>query len=402
MLKVSELAPRNRGSRVRAALVVASALALGGCAAMSASGPTTGQIEKFSKDASSYGIRVIDVTEVVARRVSEAGRPKLFSDTLGDAMPVGAQLAPGDQLDITVWEAPPASLFGATGLETRSTGGLNQASKVTALPEQMIDSTGRINVPFAGSVQAAGRTPREIEADITNRLRYKAHLPQVQVRLIRNATADVTVVGEVAQSLRMPLSPKGERLLDALAAAGGLRQPLGKTSVQVTRGNVVQVLPMDTVVRDPRQNIVLKSGDVVTALFQPYSFTVLGAAVRNEEVNFEAQGITLSQALGRVGGLQDSRANARGIFIFRLENPQAVDATALAAGPLTPEGKVPVIYRINLKDPATFFIAQSFPIRDDDVLYISNAPLADFQKFVGIVSSLVFPVLSVENSLNNN
>ena len=37
-------------------------------------------------------------------------------------------------------------------------------------------------------------------------------------------------------------------------------------------------------VRDPRQNIILRSDDVVTALYQPYSFTVMGATGKNDEV----------------------------------------------------------------------------------------------------------------------
>lgn len=380
----------------------ASALLLGGCGTMSAAGPTSKRIERLDAQGTASAVRIVDVDATVARRVVASGQTRLFSEVLGDAVPAGSILGPGDALDISIWEAPPATLFGATGMETRSSGGNNLAARLTGLPEQTISETGYVTVPFAGAILAAGRTPQQVAAEIVSRLRRKAHMPQVQVRLAQNATKNVTVVGEVSNSLRMPLTAKGERLLDALAAAGGLRQPLGKTSVQVTRGDIVLQLPMDAVVRDPRQNIMLKSGDVVTALYQPFSFTVLGAAGRNDELNFEAQGITLAQALGRVGGLQDARANPRGVFIFRFEDPAALTQEALAGAQLTPEGKVPVIYRIDMRDPATLFVAQSFPVRNKDVLYVSNAPLADFQKFVNIVSSLVFPFISLQNTFNQN
>jgi polysaccharide export outer membrane protein len=95
--------------------------------------------------------------------------------------------------------------------------------------------------------------------------------------------------------------------------------------------------------------------------------------------------------------LQDSRADAQGVFIFRFEPAGTLDGQAKAAA-TTPDGKAAVIYRINLKDPATFFVAQSFPIQNKDVLYVSNAPAAELQKFLNIVGSVVYPVISVENA----
>jgi len=206
-------------------------------------------------------------------------------------------------------------------------------------------------------------------------------------------------VGEVAKNLRMPLTAKRERLLDALAAAGGARQPVGKTTIQVTRDNLVETLPLTTIITDPRQNITLEGNDVVTALYQPYSFTALGAIGRNSEIDFEGTGLTLAQALGRIGGLDDNRANAQGVFIFRLEDKAALGLSTDSNVRTTPDGKVPVIFRVNLRDPETFFLAQAFPIRNKDVLYVSNAPLADFQKFVNIVGSLVYPIVMVQNTV---
>ena len=65
----------------------------------------------------------------------------------------------------------------------------------------------------------------------------------------------------------------------------------------------------------------------------------------------------------------------------------------------TPDGLIPVIYRIDLKNPATFFVAQGFPIRNKDVLYVSSAPITDLQRFVGIVSSMAFTVIGLGNQI---
>jgi polysaccharide export outer membrane protein len=44
-------------------------------------------------------------------------------------------------------------------------------------------------------------------------------------------------------------------------------------------------------------------------------------------------------------------------------------------------------------------VAQSFPIRDKDVLYISRAPLTDLQRFVGIVASMAFPLINITRAV---
>ena len=357
------------------------------------SGPSTEQIEQAPTVNNASGIQIVDVNDAVARKLLASQKLSLFSEMFTSSAQPGYVIGAGDVVEVSVWEAPPAALFGSGAIDPRSG---PSTTRVTALPEQMVNSDGRINVPFAGQITAAGRNPQQIEADIVQRLKGKANQPQVLVRVIRNNTANVTVVGEVTSSTRMPLTARGERLLDALAAAGGTRQPVNKMTLQLTRGNQVQALPLDTIIRDPKQNIVLLPGDVVTSLFQPLSFTVLGATGKNEELNFEAQGISLAQALARAGGLQDARADAQGVFIFRLESPAAMELNGKTV-PTTPEGKIPVIYRVNLKDPATFFVAQGFPVQNKDVLYVSNAPAAELQKFLNIVVSAVYPVVNLVN-----
>ena len=197
---------------------------------------------------------------------------------------------------------------------------------------------------------------------------------------------------EVSIGESPPASLFGTNTVDPRNGSSTSRQPVGKITVQLTRGNTVQSLPLDTIIQDPAQNIVLQAGDVVTALNKPLSFIILGATGRNEELDFEAQGITLAQALARAGGLQDQRADVRGVFIFRFEDPVAL---GLVPGPqlqTTPDGKVPVIYQVNLKDPGAFFVAQGFPIRNKDVMYVSNAPAAELQKFLNIIGSVVAPI----------
>ncbi|MGF6876464.1 polysaccharide biosynthesis/export family protein [Paraburkholderia sp. MM5477-R1] len=371
------------------------AAVLTACSSIPTSGPSQKEVVRTPATATAtpgeLGVQVVDVSDDVARRLFAERRAGDFSKTLGDQPVTQQPLGAGDVVEVSIWEAPPAMLFGASPTDARSGGPSN--ARVTVLPDQEIDGSGNINVPFAGRIKAAGRTLDEVGHAISERLNGKANQPQTLVRLVQNSTSYVTIVGDVASSKRMPLTASGERLLDALASAGGVRQPVDKMTLQVTRGGQVQALPLETVIRDPRQNVPLHAGDVVTALYQPYSFTALGATGKNDEVNFEAQGITLAQALARVGGLNDSRSDAKGVFIFRFEDPAALNWPQQPARTAA-NGKVPVVYRIDLKDPRSFFALQTFMMDNKDVLYISNAPLAEMQKFLNVVFSVVYPVMS--------
>lgn len=368
--------------------VLPLAVSLTGCttfpASLPSSGPGVSQV--VEQDKIDSPIPVVELNDVVARRVLAAQRADSFAESLSAKAQPAYVVGAGDVLEVSVWEAPPAVLFGVAVIDPRA--GLTM-SRQTTLPEQIVNADGVINVPFAGTVPVTGKTPLQIEADLVQRLKGKANQPQVLVRVIRNATSNITVVGEVVASMRMPLTAKGERLLDAVAAAGGVRQPVGKITLQLSRGGKVMAMPLDGVIQDPKQNVYLQAGDVVTALHQPLSFTALGATGKNEEVFFEAQGITLAQAIARAGGLQDQRASAQGVFIFRFEEPLALGDSSQKMQ-MTPDGKVPVIYRVDLKDPHSFFVAQGFPIRNKDVMYVANAPAAELQKFLNILTSVVF------------
>ena len=376
------------------AFLAASLAVLPGCAfRLSNVGPSTEVLDSAAgtttPDASV--IQVVPVDEIVARKLLAQRTQRLFSEALGSNSAAATVMGPGDSIEINIWEAPPATLF-TSGLSSDLRGSTS-GSRVVTLPEQVIDRDGFVNVPFAGKIAASGQTVTNLELEIVRRLKGKANQPEVLVRRVRNASATVTVVGEVTNSVKLPLSPSGERLLDAIAAAGGVRQPVNKMTIQITRGTNFYALPLQTVIRDPRQNVPLQAGDVVTAIFQSLSFTALGSTNKNEEINFEAQGISLAQALARSGGLNDNRSDARGVFIFRFEPAAALEWPHQPVA-TTPEGLVPVIYNFDLRNPNSFFVMQSFAINDKDVLFVSNAPQAELQKFLNLILSVAYPVLT--------
>ena len=367
-------------------VLAAFSIVFGGCAYIPTSGPS---VKEINASAGTGAIQVVDVDASVVQQLVTHRKQKLFSESLTSAIQSSYRVGAGDVIEVSIWEAPPATLFSNSAVDPRT----QSSARAVTLNDLLVDGEGTIRIPFAGRVQAAGQTLGAIEAQIVKRLTGKANQPEVLVRLVKNASLNVTVVGEVNTSVRFPLSPSGEKLLDAIAAAGGVRQSVNKITIQLTRGKDVFAMPLDSIIRDPRQNVPLIRGDVITALYQTNSFTALGATGKNEEVPFEAQGISLAQALGRSGGLQDSRSDARGVFIFRFEPKPALK---WATEPVTTaDDLVPVVYRIDLKNPNSFFVMQGFAINNKDLLYVSNAPAAELQKFLNVVFSVAYPLLNV-------
>lgn len=359
------------------------------------SGPSRSQV-MGNPSATSNGtepkIEIIDVTPLTAKNVLKAQKQNQFSEVFQTVRPNQNLVGPGDVLEINIWEADPPILFGSStnasiAIQNSST------SKATTLPPQVVSLDGAINVPFVGYIKVAGKNIEAIGNQISQALRGKANFPQVLVRLTNNATSNITVVGNVNNSMLIPISPKQEKLLDAIAMAGGVKDPINKVTIQLARNGEAFTMPLEAIIKSPKDNIPLAPGDVITSYFQPFSFTALGATSQNQEVTFEAQGISLVQALARVGGVQDTRADSKGVFIFRFEDPAAISVKQTATAVLV-NGKIPVIYRVDLSDGGVFLTAQNFPIKDKDVLYVSNASSVELQKFLNILVSAIYPVVN--------
>ena len=365
------------------------ALLLGGCGAMPNSGASRMQVQRAEHSSSLTGVVVKPVDDTLARKLRDSKHTKPFAEVFGNAKPRGYLIDPGDIIAISIWETPPSMLFGGVAFDPKA-GALS--TNVEELPSQMVMDDGTINMPFAGRIRVAGRSVRAIERDITDRLQGKANNPQVMVRVVGNPTSQVSIIGDVNKSANMPLTPKGERLLDALAAVGGVSQPVTKVSLQLSRAGVTSSMALDSIVNDPKQNIPLQPGDVLTALFQPWTFSVLGATGRNAEIPFEASGISLAQALARSGGLNDNRADPGGVFVFRFEDATLVE---VQSAQLSVNGKLPVVYQVNFDDPGAFLVTQNFPMQDKDVVYVANMPSAELAKFLGMVGMVLTPTLNI-------
>lgn len=372
---------------------------LSACSTLPRTGPSQSMVlESNENRPSQEQINLVDLDNSTVNQLAQQQESQLFSgfaDTQGGANYAGAANV-GDVLEISIWEAPPAVLFGGTfSSEGQGSGHLTQ------LPPQMVNKNGTVNVPFVGNISVAGKKPEAIQAQIEEALKRKANQPQVLVRITNNNSADVTVIRQ-GSAIRMPLSANSERVLDAVAAVGGATENIEDITVQLTRGSQVKTLAYETLIANPEQNITLRAGDVVALLNTPFKFTGLGAVGNNQQLRFSSKGITLAEAIGRMGGLIDERSDPRGVFVFRqvpfgqLSMSQQIEWEAKGYGAGM---EVPTVYRVNLLEPRSMFLMQRFPIQDKDIVYVSNAPLSEFQKFLRMIFSITSPITSTTNTI---
>jgi polysaccharide export outer membrane protein len=148
---------------------------------------------------------------------------------------------------------------------------------------------------------------------------------------------------------------------------------------------------MTRVTSDPKENIYMRAGDVLTLIRDPQTFIAYGATGRNAEIPFDAEGINLSQALAKAGGLLDAQSDPAGVFVFRYE-PEEIARALRPHSPLVQHGySTPMVYRLNLHEANSLFLAQSFQVLNRDLLYVSSAPIADMRKVMEIVGMITGP-----------
>jgi polysaccharide biosynthesis/export protein len=367
-----------------------------GCSALPTAGPTVSDVRGQEVKDNLTRFDLVDIDDNVVATLLALPAESFHVRFKKYGRPPQPKIGVGDSVVVSIWEAAGGGLFGASPTDHVSAG-----SRSVTIPEQAVARDGGISVPFADRVPAAGRLPVEVQKTIEQRLQEKAIEPQVIVTVTKSLSNSVTVAGEVVSGARVPLSLKGDRLLDLIAAAGGARSPVYETFVRLSRDGITATVPMEALVSDPAENIYAYPGDVLTLVRLPQSFTAFGATGSNTQVNFTAERMTLVEALAKAGGLQDQRSDPAGVFLFRFEPPSIVNALGRPQLQTGPDGSSPIVYRLDLSDAKSYFLAQRFAMHDKDIIYVANADLNELQKFFALLNTLAGPIITgivVKNS----
>ena len=329
-----------------------------------------------------------------------AHEPKGLAGAFTDRRPsVNITFGIGDVVSVTIFEASSGGLFIPVEAGARSGNFVN-------LPDQMVDSTGNITIPFAGLIKAAGRTNVQIQNEIVEKIKNRAIEPQVIVALSQQRTSLISVVGSVNTPLRfaVPASGAGDRVLDAITRAGGISGPGYASWVMLERGGRRATVPFENLVMNANNNIYILPGDRIYVYQEQQKFIAFGATgniasttsgLGQTQINFDAWRLNLAEAVAKAGGLADFAADPRSVFLYRLE-PREVAQLLGADMSRFDRPLVPVIFSISFQDPGGYFLATRLQMRNDDIIFMANAPSNDISKILSFVTQVAGTAVGTE------
>ncbi len=366
------LAVRGLAAALRTAVLATLALALAGCT-LPRSGPTAGEIMAAGARADSGLLIVpVDLSVAAAARFVE---PLLLGPGFVGAPLVSAEtFAPGDVVSLTVWENVDVGVLAGVG------------QRVAVLQEIQVDESGMIFVPYAGRLRAAGRRPEELRRAVTEALAAHTPDPQVEVRRAAGDGAAVSVLGGVSEAGVYPIDQATRRLSAMLARAGGVTLLPDVAQVRMQRGSETGVVWLQDLYDDPALDVALRPGDRIIVEEDRRAFTALGAAGRQARLPFTKRDMSLVEALATAGGLDGRSANPTGVFVFRLE---AAEVARRVTGRPDLVGPQRVAYVMDFTRAEGLLSAREFVIRDEDTIYVTEAPIAAWSRIIGLAGATV-------------
>ena len=350
---------------------------------------TDGQWVCGYKKANSQKYVLVNINTAVLKAVSHIGLGSFYPTfSMGRGTPFGLKIGVGDIIAITIFESSQGGLFSGGGDDRR------QRSFVT-LPPQTVDGRGFISVPYAGDIRAAGSTPRSLQKRIEGKLKIRAIEPQVVVSLTQQLAHDVAIFGDAAGNRKLKIKPGGDRILDIIAQAG-LTAPAHEVFISLLRGGRRATIFLPTLIRTPSENIFVRPGDTIYAVRKKQTFIgigALGGVTQTEGITgryeFPAARLSLAEGIAAAGGLLDTRADAKQVFLYRMEERRVLEKLGMKLTQFEPKQRyIPTIYRVNYQEPGILFTANEFPMRHRDIIYVANADSIEFQKFADFVLSV--------------
>lgn len=354
----------------RLMLLLLACTTLQGCG-LPRGGPLLSEIEKSYNQG---GIQLLPVTPSLAtasRDAQHASFPESFLTATETDL---TRLAPGDSVNVILWERDGLQLF------MPDTGGRAD------LGELVLDHEGAIYLPYVGKIPAKGLTIAQLRDAIMRHLHGIVNASAVNVQAGSRSSQMVIAQGDLSKSGAYPLNQATRRLSGLLAQAAPDQRNPEQMAITVQRSGESASVRLADIYRNPAQNIALQPGDVVVAHNVTQYFTVLGAANGQKRLRLSKRNYSVADALGDASGLNDSQANPGAVFLMHTP-----DADSFASG----MEAQPVVYQFDFTRPEQLVLASHFVVHEGDQIYISDAPFTQVQKVLSAFSSTLGSVRSV-------
>lgn len=359
-----------------------------GCTVIPGSGlPTRNKAVVYEHDESKQDtvldsrINIYPITPGLIERMQEPRRGALSNPALEQRKSAYRyRVGSGDVLNVMVWHHPDLNTPAPSGTLTES----KQVSNGV-----WVDEAGYLAYPLAGKIYARGKTLPELQNIITGRLKRYIKNPQVSLTVTEFRSQRVSVSGAVGKPGQFPITNVPLTLVDVIDQAGGAAENADTNNIRWTKDGVERTISLQDIRQhgDLSQNLLLSGGDIVYVPTTDNSKVhVMGEVGKQASLRMGNYGLTLTQALGDAGGINQVTANASGVFVIRN----------------VPEDRAkPIhVYQLNLKDASAYALANRFKLRADDVVYVTAAPVSRWNRVVSQVTNSISNITSLNSSFN--
>jgi polysaccharide export outer membrane protein len=289
------------------------------------------------------------------------------------------RVGPQDILGVTVWDHPePDDAAGPVVLERRQhhavgRRGVAAAEYVGAAGPgrpygQTVAADGTIFFPFVGRIRVAGKTVAQIREQMASSLARYVKNPQLDVRVLSFRSQKVQVTGEVKQPGPLAVSDVPLTLVDAISRSGGSTAEADLQRVRLTRDGKLYTLDANGVLDrgEVKQNVMLQPGDIINVPDRSDSRVFIMGEVKTPVTVPMLKGrLTIADALTAGGGILDTDANPRKIYVMR----------GMRDNPTKPE-----VFRLDMTQPDALMLSSRFPLQPLDVVYVSTASSVQFNR----------------------
>ncbi|PSW03851.1 polysaccharide export protein [Photobacterium lipolyticum] len=314
----------------------------------------------------------VNVYSLTADAVSQFKAPRTYSKTNAglDAEIARYQyrVGPGDILNVTIWDHPELTIPAGSYRSSSESG-------------NWVHADGTIFYPYIGLVKVEGQTVTEIRTEMTKRLAAYIESPQVDVNVASFRAQKTYITGEVNKPGQQPITNVPLTLLDAVNRAGGLAVDADWRNVTLTRNGEEQNISLHALMQrgDLTQNRLLRQGDIVhVPRNDAQKVFVMGEVKEPKLLKIDRAGMSLTEALSNVGGINELDADATGIFVIRGSRNHALSGNQTDSQSDT----IADIYQLNIKDAAALVIGTEFELQPYDIVYVTAAPITRWNRVV--------------------